>query len=660
VSKLTLDQDVSALPGVGPKLKDTFSNIEVHTLLDLITYPPSDLNDHREIIPISELDLHQEAIVIGEVLSVNNTYLRSRKVITKAKIADESGSIDLTWFNQPFQLQALRKIKRGLFHIRNTPKSRYCKSYQAVGGNGVLGKLSPKYPLTKGLTYKSLTKFIKLGLNSIDLKQLTDYPEEILAKYSLINLKSSLKELHFPESEDSFKLSINRLAYEEMLGILFDITKRRAVGSDKQSKALSFNLDTLSEFIQELPFTPTDDQMKSMKKIIDDMQLEKPMQRLLNGDVGSGKTLVAIMAALITVNSGHKVIIMAPTTVLAKQHFEEFKERLGAEMRVGLRIGGDKLTEEHDITIGTHALLYEDNLPTEVGLVIVDEQHRFGVAQREALIKSLNQDYQPHYLSMTATPIPRTLTNVFYGDMSVSQILQKPSNRKAVTSKLVTEDKRDDCYRWLSGNMEQDKELQAYIVFSQIEESENEKRSLLNTYEDLKKSYFSEIKTEILHGKMKDQEKLDIISRFQQGEIQALFSTTVIEVGVNNPNASVILIESPESYGLAQLHQLRGRVGRGAKESECYLLLSDNSATKRLKYFVTTDSGFDLSEYDLQERGPGEIYGTKQSGLPDLRFVDLRDMQLIESAKELTEELAEQGITEPALKLFTGSTHLSD
>ena len=670
MTQITLNDSVESLPGIGASTAEKLRILGIFSIQDLILYPPIRFDDTREITSINELTAGyagEKATIRGRVVSVNNIRLRGRKTLTQAQIEDESGRVTIGWFNQPYLLKNLQRIETGIFHVKVSSGARryyYCTNYQDLGDtSGSLGKYSAKYALTRGISQKKISKFIKTALNAVQWDKVPDFSEKVLSHFELISFKDAVRSIHFPKDEKESEMALKRLAQDELVSVMTEIERQKKLNKKSKAIPIDVNETVVLEKLSQLPFTPTSDQVKSIKNILDDISKSEPMHRLLNGDVGTGKTLVSQIASLATIKAGYSVLVMAPTTVLASQHYESFVATL-PEIKQQIRLlkAGESYTQTHDaeLIISTHALLYQDELPQNIGLIVIDEQHRFGVVQRERLVKEVTRDHQPHYLSMTATPIPRTLTNVLYGDLDISVIEEKPSNRKDIETKSVTASKREDCYIWLAQECERDSDTQAYVVFTQIDESDTGRKALNSEYEQISKTYFSKVSHEKLHGRLKNDKKAEIISRFEKGDIQVLFSTTVVEVGVDNPNASLILVENPENFGLAQLHQLRGRVGRGVKQSSCYLLLSNESADSRISYFKKTHSGFDLAEYDLKHRGPGEIFGARQSGLPQFNYADITDRKSIEIAKSVSKMLIDNGIEEPPIKLFSQEVHQSD
>ena len=467
--------------------------------------------------------------------------------------------------------------------------------------------------------------------------------------------KDAIQKIHDPQNEDDIEKARKKLALTEMLSIAIKLEENRKIRSLQKANALFTDLEDIQKFIKTLPYKLTDDQQKALIDIRSDLQNTKPMYRLLNGDVGSGKTIVALIASLITIKNGYSAIIMAPTTVLAKQHYETFKnliEKYFDDIEIELNISSLKnrtyLTDgiKPKIIIGTHALLFEHAIPNNTALIIIDEEHRFGVKQRSLLQEVANtfnkENTFPHYLSMTATPIPRTLSQIIYGDMDISYIKTLPKHKQPIKTHYIPPIKRQKMFEWLANTIKEDKTIQAFIIYPLIKDSQNlSATSLESAYKDLTQHTLRGISCSIIHGQMKDNEKEKVLQDFKNLKYNILFATTVIEVGIDIPNASIIIIENAERYGLAQLHQLRGRVGRGEKESQCFVLAGQTSpeVKERLEYFATHQSGFDIAQFDLEHRGPGEVYGLAQTGVPRFKIADIMDIKLLEEAKAIAKNI---------------------
>lgn len=653
---LSLNDKVTSVPYIGDKQADKLGRLGISTVYDLITHFPAKYLDNRRISLIKDLGFEESSNIVATIDDIRTVYTRYRKVIVKTKIRDSSGTYEIDWFNQAFLSRVFRKGELYLFNMKRSARSGklYCKSYEKVDDDYTSsgGKISPQYPQTKGITSKWLRSRIRSVLDKISQNSIVDLPEEIKQEEGLISLNDAIEQIHFPSDERSLELAKDRLSFEELLSLQILLYKQKKLLSLKDAISIDIDRNNLLDIISKLPFSLTDDQIDSLKNIIDDLGKKTPMHRLLNGDVGAGKTIVAILSMYLVHEAGFSSIILAPTTILAKQHYETFKKFFDPfNINIDLITSDDRIEHPDDsnrMIIGTHALLYRDDLPDNTALVVIDEQHRFGVEQREKIKNTISKTFQPHYLMMTATPIPRTLTNVLYSDMQVSMIRSMPSHRRPIRSFVVENDKKDDCYKWLLEHILETDE-QAYIVFPLIEDSDKVQRLAVTTeYKNLKKIYFNEVETALLHGRMKENQKSEIMNDFMNNRTKVLFSTSVIEVGIDVPNSTVMIIESAESFGLAQLHQLRGRVGRGDKQSYCYVIPSKEIEEKemnidRLEYFSKNCSGFDIAEYDLKHRGPGEVFGTQQSGIPNLKIADLLDTDMVLRTKQYVERSLESG-----------------
>lgn len=577
----------------------------------------------------------------------------------KAKAEDETSEIDLVWFNQPFIEKLLEKndqfyLAGKLNHLSNKPQI-LSPEYEIINTEDPthIARISPVYPLTEGIKQKWIRGRIKWLVDKLEyITDIENEFDEILSKdEGLLDFKTALKTFHFPETQESLAHAKRRLAFDEMLKIQIILESQRKKRSKLNSPILKTDASHLNTFIKNLPFEPTTDQVKSIEEIIANISTKSPMKRLLQGDVGSGKTLVAIAASLHTVKSNHKVVVMAPTTVLAEQLYKNFDTFL-SPFKIKIKLitssgeiqNDDFATNDFDVIIGTHALLFKDKTTfNNIGLVIIDEQHRFGVEQRDKLTSiSIGENLVPHYLLMTATPIPRTLAITIFGDMDISTIIEKPKDRKPVKTFLVPHKKRADSYKWIEEQVK-DKN-QVFWICPLIEESETlQTKSVNEAYSELKKIY-PLLKIKKLHGQLSNDEKNRLLDEFKRNEFDILVSTSVIEVGIDIPNTNYIVIEGSERFGLAQLHQLRGRVGRADKQSYCLLFLTKETdvtsdAIERLKYFSNETNGLNIAEYDLKRRGPGEVYGKKQSGIPNLKIASIFDLELIEATRKVAKKI---------------------
>lgn len=649
------DKPVDIIPLIGPKQKKLLEQLEILTVGNLLFHIPYKYKDTSNIIPISQLKEEGEGTILAEVLSIKNTWTRYRKVITKAVVADETDNINIIWFNQSFLTKNIKPGGTFLFEGKLSKKSKDFSNpaYEKFSQDQThLGKITPFYPETAGITSKWLRariKWLKPYINEIVQDQLTD---EIRKKENLITLEEAINKIHFAKDFEEIEKARDRLAFDEMLNISIQIEERKKNRLKKKAYKIETNEEKLNKFISKLDFDLTQDQEKAKEEILKDMRKTKAMNRLLNGDVGSGKTIVAGISAYNALLSGYSTIIMVPTTILAKQHHKTFSDLFrNMNVKVQLRISKKNLEniEKPQIIIGTHALLYNTKIPENTALIIIDEQHRFGVKQRTQL-----NENNLHYLTMTATPIPRTLTSIIYGDMDISLIVEKPKNRIDIETKFITTTRREECYKAIvrkiknSGYQEQ-----AFIIFPLIEESEKiDAKAASTEYEKISQTWFKDIKTSLIHGKIKEDEKNKILKDFKTKKIHALFATSVIEVGIDFPDATMMVIESAERFGLAQLHQFRGRIGRGEKKSYCFIIANSTTqnSRKRLKYFCENSSGFDVADYDLKSRGPGEVYGLKQTGIPIFKVAEITDFDLLNKTRKTAKKLEKEGIASKVKK----------
>lgn len=643
-----LDRPIDTLPKIGPKMRERLEKLEIRTLGDLVFHFPHRYDDFSQVKTIDQLQDGETATIKVSLMSLKPIYTKTGKKLTKGVIADHTGMLDITWFNQPYTVNSLEVGE--YYYVSGKPSlyknkmSMINPVFEKSGGNNLnTARLAPIYPETVGISSKWLRQQIDKVFKLYP--EIPDYlPQELLQEYELLSLHQALNNFHFPENEEQTSSARKRFAFEEFFLEMLQVEHRRkrweqkSTGPNIEQKTIK-NLNVLE---QTLPFTLTESQQNAIKEISEEMAQAHPMNRLLEGDVGTGKTMVALFTTYLTHLNNYKTIYLAPTEILAKQHFETFKtylEPLG--VKILLKTGNSKnilVEEEFDVVIGTHAIFYEKETISRVGLIIIDEQHRFGVEQRSKLL-NMYQDYTPNLLTMTATPIPRSLALTLYGDLTLSRLLVPPNKNKKITTRVVPKMKRLGVYNWIA-----QKNMQAFIVCPFIEQSESEQflnvRAAEKEYTELKSSVFSAVEVGLLHGKMKSAEKEEIVEKFKAGELQVLISTPVIEVGIDVPEATVMVIESAERYGLASLHQLRGRVGRGDKEGFCFVIpsVTSGAAITRLKHLETVTSGIQLSEIDMQIRGQGDLYGTKQSGFKTFRVADLGDLELMEKTKQAAQK----------------------
>ena len=652
---IDLKQSVQFIKGVGPSRVKLLNILGIYTIEDLISYYPRTYEDRTKITKIAELQDGQSAMIEAVTTSGASTArLRRNMTITKVIVEDDTGRALISWFNQDYVKTRIHAKEKYRFFGRVSKKSGITEFnspvFDAENEHKNTGKIVPVYPTTKGLNQTSIRQAIENALAFVNEKLEESLPEYIVKQYNLMSLEDATKQIHFPSNMEKFTLARKRLAFEELLTFQLALLSLKTQ-YDNEISGIKYDENVkMSDVINTLPFRLTKAQLRVLEEIDRDMESEKPMNRLLQGDVGSGKTIVAMISAYKAVKSGYQVAVMAPTTILATQHLENFNKILSSfgiksELLISSltkkqkQIVLDKLKSgEIDIIIGTHALLQENVEFKKLGLVVTDEQHRFGVKQRSIIAGKGNN---PDVLVMTATPIPRTLAIVVYGDLDISIIDELPPNRKKIDTLAVRENMTGRIVEFIKKNVDEGR--QAYIVCPFVED--NEDMENVKSIEKLAKTYkddiFKDYKVEILHGKMKPKEKDQVMQDFKDNKISILISTTVIEVGVDVPNANIMVIENAERFGLAQLHQLRGRVGRGEYKSYCILKYNGNSdlIRQRMETMTATDDGFKIAEKDLELRGSGEFFGTKQHGLPEFKIANIFDAEDIKILK-LVQELA--------------------
>jgi len=655
---MNLSSSVSELTLVGPYYQKKLAKLGINTISDLIEHVPHRYIDFSKIYPISKLSSGDIVTVKGEVISIKNQYTRSVRKIQIAQVKDKTGTVEAIWFNQPYLINTVKEGEilslSGKVDWFGRKLAFIAPEFEknVLGKSGLhTGRLVPIYPETSGLSSKWLRGRIKDAVISVSDNVSEFLPNEVLEKYELINIKDSYYYIHFPQSLEEAEKGRERLAFNELL-LLQIASLKRKLNWQKNDTTFDLKIDkkVLNEFISNLKFNLTDSQKEVVEDILNDFDKDYPMNRLLEGDVGSGKTVVAAIGAFISFINGYQSAFMAPTQILAQQHYKTLQELFSPyKARISLFTSGQitKDLGKEDILVGTHSLINKNALFDKVSFVVIDEQQKFGVAQREKLIKKAkNKFVSPHVLNLTATPIPRTVALTLYGDLDLSILKELPKGRKSITTWLVPPTKREGAYKWIKENIIKNK-TQVYIVCPLIEESEKETmqsiKSVKKEFENIKKIY-PDLSVDLLHGKLKAKEKEEVIDKFKNGKTDILVSTPVVEVGIDVPNATIMLIEGAERFGLSSLHQLRGRVGRSDKKSYCLLFTETKSdkAIERLSALQRNLNGFELSELDLNLRGPGEVFGTKQHGFPELRIASWQDIKLIKKTKNLAMEIIDK------------------
>ena len=676
---MTFSTPIGQVPRIGTAYEAKLKKMGITTVRDLLFHFPRTYVDFSTITPIRDLKEGEVYCVSGTLLDIKETRtFRKRVSLITALVEDKTGAIKILWFNQPYLVDSLKpkdEVYLAGKVVRDKEGIYISNPVHEKAGDGKnlthVGRIIPVYPETIGVSSRWLRSIIKMVLAQV--KEMPEtLPQEMLRERNFIPIQKALWQIHFPDSMEQAQQASRRFSFEELFYILLFILAERKKIAQVKAPAIPFDGTVMKRFTGKLPFQLTDDQKKAAWYILKDMEKPRPMNRLLQGDVGSGKTVVAAMAMLSAVKAGYQAALLAPTEILAQQHHKTVAQALTPfKITIGLLTGKTdrfispklpndyieisraKLLErvknnEVQVLIGTHSLIQEKVRFGNLALVVVDEQHRFGVKQRARLLHRTT--LIPHLLSMTATPIPRTLAMTLYGDLDLTLITQLPNGRKQIITRVVPPAGREKAYEAIAEQIAQGR--QAFVICPRIERTEKspkdvEVKTVKEEYEKLSKEIFPELRIEMLHGKMATKEKEGVMRKFKFGKIDVLVSTSVVEVGVDIPNATVMMIEGADRFGLAQLHQFRGRVGRAEHQSYCFLFSESNSffARKRLKALEESASGFELAERDLHIRGPGDFAGTKQWGIPDFAMQQLTNLELVEQAREAAKAILEKDIT---------------
>lgn len=697
MNSLPLSAHLSSISGIGPRFLQKFKKLGIETVRDLLWHLPSRYEDFSAITNIADLVPREECTVRGVVKKISmRRAWRKRMFVLEGVVEDNTGSVRVVWFNQTYIKNVLSEgtlvnlsgkvsvSKDGELYFSNPTyeiPSKYGKETKHTG------RIVPIYPETKGLASKGIRYVVKPILENIRNIEET-LPQNIIEEFNFSPLSEAIRAVHFPSSIEEGLSARKRFAFEDLFLLQLFLLKERMRVKKERARAITPNIQGIKEFLEKLPFELTHSQKKSLWDIVRDLEHPTPMNRLLQGDVGSGKTIIAAIAARETARAGFQTAFMAPTEILARQHYETMKkifanENLGIALltgsgaRASYGAGLETEIKKRDlgreiergalsIIIGTHALIAESKTKKSVsfpllGLVVVDEQHRFGVRQRAKIIEPDEKGYAPHFLSMSATPIPRTLSLTLWGDLDISLITELPKNRKPIITKVVSPENRARTYAFIRNEIK--KGRQAFVVCPRIQPIANDEqltfkemetlqiKSVTEEYKKLSEKIFPDLNVAMIHGKIKSSEKEKIMREFSDNKIRILVSTAVIEVGVDVPNATIMMIEGADRFGLAQLYQFKGRVGRGEHQSYCMLFSDSSSETtkKRLLSIVEAKNGFELAERDLAIRGPGQFIGNEQTGMPDLAMDALRNPEVMQDARVSAEKIL---YTDPGLKRY--------
>jgi len=669
---ITLDSPVTEVQGIGQRRAEQLSRLGAKTIRDLLYLFPRRYNDFQTMKPIHQLKYGEVATVAGTIWETRTRRGRGGQDIITSIISDGTATVQATWFNQPYLSKTLRagrqvvmsgKVDEYLGRLVFSSPEWEILTRELIHTRGII----PVYPLTKGISARGMRRQMKRVVDYWTLRLPDHLPLELRERTGLLPLDEAIRQIHFPENQEALARARRRLSFDEFLLIQLGVLRQRHLWRVRPGRSLPLNQEVLQCLLDSLPFTLTGAQQRALQEVLGDIQRPEPMNRLLEGDVGSGKTVVALAAMLQAVAAGGQAVLMAPTEILAEQHTHTVGRFLasmsGERPSVVLLTGSLTMAERQavyqaieegsaNIVIGTHALIQAGVVFHNLTLAVVDEQHRFGVAQRASLRQ---KGHNPHLLVMSATPIPRTLALTLYGDLDISVIDEMPPGRKPITTHWLAPRERERAYQFLRRQVEQGH--QAFVICPLVEESEKvEARAAVEEHRRLAKEVFPDLRVGLLHGRMSTEEKDGAMRRFMDGELDILVSTPVVEVGIDVGNATVMLIEGADRFGLAQLHQFRGRVGRGEAPSYCLLLAESPSseAEERLEAVQRSQDGFALADKDLEMRGPGEFFGLRQSGLPDLKLAKLSDVPVLEMARQEARKLfrADPDLSQPEHRLL--------
>jgi ATP-dependent DNA helicase RecG len=684
------------IPKIGLKYGQKLGKMGIFTIHDLLFHFPFRYDDFSKIFSIAEISNGQTVTIRGEITKMKTSRTWKKKIyLTESEIKDETGEIKIIWFNQPYISDTLAEGKKvrlsgkvsadsGGLYFSNPSWEMESRTPTNTG------RLVPIYPETEGVTSRWLRWQIQTLLSKSDFDIEDPIPRALLKKLNLPGIKKSLDYIHFPNSQNEYLVAQKRFAFEEMFLVQLKSIQVRSSWQKEKSIKIAFDEKLIKKFVGQLPFQLTNAQKKSAFQILKDLEKNRPMNRLLNGDVGSGKTIVAAMASLEVLRAGYQVAIMAPTEVLALQHFGSFKkifndcgfnialltnsyQMINDSKNSRKKILDELKSGDINLVIGTHSLIQKDVRFKNLALVIIDEQHRFGVAQRAYLQQSIEEindglkNAVPHFLTMTATPIPRTLALAFFGNLDLSVLDEMPKNRKKIITEIIGPLERQKIYNFIRSEIK--KGWQCFVILPLVEDSKimTEVKAAVSEHQRLSEKVFPDLKVGLVHGKLKAKEKEEAMKKFANKELDILVATAVVEVGIDIPNATVMIIEDADRFGLSQLHQFRGRIGRGENQSYCFLFTSSDSASarKRLKALTESENGFQIAEKDLELRGPGQFLGTRQSGIPDIAMENLTNIKLISIAREEAQtllisdpELKKHPLLKDALKKFDEKVHL--